>query len=53
MGDFTNEISELNQKIKNCYTDLEDLLKELSNFEQKYGLESEQFFRKFKRGYEF
>lgn len=50
MGNFTSEISELNQKVKNCYDDLEDLIKELSTFEQKYGLPSEQFFRKFKRG---
>ena len=43
-------ISALNQKIKNCYTDLEGLIKELNAFEKKYGLPSEQFLKKFKQG---
>lgn len=50
MHNLTSEISDLNQKVKNCYIDLEGLIKELNSFEKRYDLPSEQFFQKFKRG---
>jgi len=50
MGNFTNKIAKLNQQVINCYTDLEDLVRELKTFEQKYDMPSESFFRKFNQG---
>ncbi|MCI0494465.1 hypothetical protein L0Z72_05620 [candidate division KSB1 bacterium] len=50
MGNFTSKMTKLNQQVRNCYTDLEDLIKELTNFEQKYDIPSESFFRKFSQG---
>ncbi len=50
MGNLTYKISKLNQQIRNCYTSLEDLVQELTVFEQKYDMPSETFFRKFNRG---
>jgi len=50
MGNFTSKIAKLNQQVRNCYTDLEDLIRELKIFEQKYDMFSESFFRKFNQG---
>ncbi len=44
------EMSTLNEKVKNCYHDLDKLLRELQNFEKLYQMPSPEFFRKFASG---
>lgn len=50
MSKFTKEISRLNQRVKSCYTDLDDIILELNRFEKIYDMPSDQFFKKFKLG---
>jgi hypothetical protein len=50
MGDFTNKVTTLNQQVRNCNTDLEDLITELKTYEKKYNMSSEYFFQKFNHG---
>ncbi|MDZ7291513.1 MAG: hypothetical protein ONB44_19380 [candidate division KSB1 bacterium] len=44
------EMSALNEKVKNCYHDLDALLRQLQNFEKRYQMPSQEFFKKFASG---
>lgn len=44
------EISHLNNKIKSCYTDLDELVQHLGDLEQSHQMSSEEFSHKFSAG---
>jgi hypothetical protein len=44
------EISTLNEKVKNCYHDLDELLRQLRHFETVYHMPSQDFLKKFASG---
>jgi len=44
------EISHLNNKIKSCYNDLDELVQHLGHLEQSYQMSSGEFFHKFSSG---
>ncbi|GEM_PF-6163348 len=44
------EISYLNNKVKSCYKDLDELMQHLQQFEQSHQMSSEEFFKKFSNG---
>jgi hypothetical protein len=50
MNSLIPELSILNEKVKDCYTDLGDVLQNLQQFENNYNMPSQEFFKKFSRG---
>jgi hypothetical protein len=44
------EISSLNEKVKNCQTDLDSLLQQLQKFENAYQMPFQKFLKKFANG---
>lgn len=44
------DLTLLNEKVKNCYIDLDELLVNLRQFEQNYNMPSQEFFQKFLSG---
>lgn len=44
------DVSALNEKVKLCHHDLDDLLENLQNFEANYQMSSQEFFKKFSSG---
>ncbi|MFQ5629758.1 MAG: hypothetical protein ACE5I1_13420 [bacterium] len=50
MTTVLSDVSALNEKVKLCHQDLDDLLQNLQNFETNYQMPSQEFFNKFRSG---
>ncbi len=50
MSKLVQKLNILNDRVKNCYTDLDDIISVLRKFEEKYHLSSEAFLAEFKQG---
>jgi len=50
MTAMLGEISHLNNKVKSCHKDLDELMQHLQQLEQSYQMSSGEFFQKFSNG---
>jgi hypothetical protein len=50
MSNLLQKLNVLNERVKNCYKDLDDLIRILKGFEEKYHLSTRVFFEEFQKG---